>query len=54
MGARGLPAPPVVGLGRENPDTHSVLGIDVLAQGQKVLHDLHVPCAHRHVQGGAQ
>lgn len=45
---------PVVGLGRREPDTYSVFGVDVLAQGQEVLHDLHVPCPHCHVQGGAQ
>lgn len=54
MGAPRLPAPLWCGWAGESPDTHSVFGIDVLAQGQEVLHDLHVPCANRHVQGGAQ
>lgn len=34
--------------------THSVSSVDVWAQGQKVLHDFHLPCADCHMQRGAQ
>ena len=37
-----------------NPDTHSVFGIDVQAQGQKVFHNLHLPRPDCHMQRGAQ
>lgn len=50
----GCLAPPGRGGAEGQPDTHSVFGIDVQAQGQKVLHNLHVPRADCHVQGGAQ
>lgn len=54
MGALRLPAPLWWDWARDDSDTHSVFGIDVQAQGQKVLHDLHVPCSDGHMQGGAQ